>query len=195
MSDILGRIVASKRREIEAGRAQAAENELEQRLSKAPLKRPFGAALTAPGGIQIIAEVKRASPSAGLIRADFDPVAIARIYADHGAACISVLTDAPFFQGHLSYLSRIREAVDRPLLRKDFLLDRYQLLEARLAGADAVLLIAEILEGPALPRLLHQALRAGIGSARRASRRRQPRPGGRQWRPDHRYQQSRSPVL
>ena len=126
------------------------------------LKRPFGAALTAPGGIQIIAEVKRASPSAGLIRADFDPVAIARIYADHGAACISVLTDAPFFQGHLSYLSRIREAVDRPLLRKDFLLDRYQLLEARLAGADAVLLIAEILEGPALPRLLHQAHELGL---------------------------------
>jgi len=101
--------------------------------------------------------VKKASPSAGLLRVDFDAVAIARVYEQHGAACISVLTDAPFFQGQLGYLSAIRGAVSSPLLRKDFILDRYQLLEARLAGADAVLLIAEILDGPELPRLLREA--------------------------------------
>jgi indole-3-glycerol phosphate synthase len=157
MSDILERIVVSKRREIAASRSQVTEAQLEERLTRAWPVRDFRAALTTAPGVSIIAEIKRASPSAGLIRADFDPVAIARTYADHGAACLSVLTDAPFFQGDLSYLSQIREAVSRPLLRKDFILDRYQLLEARLAGADAVLLIAEILEGPALSQLLRQA--------------------------------------
>jgi indole-3-glycerol phosphate synthase len=112
-------------------------------------------------GIGVIAEVKKSSPSAGVIRADFDPVAIARAYAAAGAACISVLTDEPSFQGHLRYLEAIRAAVEVPLLRKDFLLDRYQLLEARAAGADCVLLIAEILPGDELPRLLRQA--EGLG--------------------------------
>src|SRR5262249_49244323 len=87
---------------------------------------------------------------------------IARTYADHGAACISVLTDEPFFHGHLSYLEQIRAAVAPPLLRKDFILDRYQLLEARAAGADAVLLIAEILDGELLPRLFRQAHELGM---------------------------------
>ncbi len=112
--------------------------------------------------MRIIAEVKKASPSAGLLRADFDPVAIARLYEQNGAACISVLTDEPSFQGHLSYLTAIRSAVSLPLLRKDFLLDRYQLLEARTAGADAVLLIAEILDAAALPRLLREADELGL---------------------------------
>ena len=102
-------------------------------------------ALAGPGPIQLIAEVKSASPSARLIRSDLDPVAIARTYQEHGAACISVLTDAPYFQGHLSYLARVRASVALPLLRKDFLIDEYQVVEARLAGADAILLIAEIL--------------------------------------------------
>src|SRR5262249_2220565 len=115
-----------------------------------------------PGPIQVLAEIKRASPSAGLLRADFDPVAIARIYADHGAAAISVLTDEPFFQGHLSYLSLIRAAVAPPVLRKDFILDRSQLLEARTAGADAVLLIAECLNEAELPRLLRQTHELGM---------------------------------
>src|SRR5262249_14378652 len=104
----------------------------------------------------------KASPSAGVIRADFDPVAIARSYAARGAACISVLTDEPFFQGRLEYLTAIRAAVDCPLLRKDFILDRYQLLEARLAGADAVLLIAEILDDATLGHLLAQARELGL---------------------------------
>jgi indole-3-glycerol phosphate synthase len=162
MSNILDKIVAAKRAEVEAARARTAEANLERRLHEAPPARDFRAALERPGGVQVIAEVKKASPSAGLIRADFDPVAIARTYAAHGAAAVSVLTDAPFFQGNLSYLSAVRAAVGVPLLRKDFILERYQLLEARLAGADAVLLIAEILDGPALPRLLRQAAELGM---------------------------------
>jgi indole-3-glycerol phosphate synthase len=159
---ILDRIVASKRREIDAARECVPAAELERRLSAAPPVRDFRAALDVPATVQFIAEVKRASPSAGLIRADFDPVAIARTYADHGAACISVLTDEPFFQGHLSYLERVRAAVSPPVLRKDFILDRYQMIEARAAGADAVLLIAEILDGPALPTLFRQAHELGM---------------------------------
>ncbi len=162
MPTILDKIVASKRQEIAAARAQTPDADLECRLCDAPPVRDFRAALDRPGTVQVIAEVKRASPSAGLLRADFDPVAIARIYADHGAACLSVLTDEPFFQGHLSYLTAIRNAVSLPLLRKDFILDRYQLLEARLAGADAVLLIAECLDGEALPRLFRSASELGM---------------------------------
>jgi indole-3-glycerol phosphate synthase len=162
MSTILDQIVASKRREIEASRAGLPERELEERLAQAPPVRVVRAALVRPGGIQVIAEVKKASPSAGILRTDFDPVGIARTYARHGAACISVLTDAPYFQGHLSYLTAIRAAVPLPLLRKDFLLDRYQLLEARVAGADAVLLIAELLPGDALAQLREQAQALGL---------------------------------
>src|SRR5947209_18944888 len=104
----------------------------------------------------------KASPSAGVLRADFDPVAIARSYAAHGAACLSVLTDQAYFQGHLNYLRDIRRAVDVPLLRKDFILDRYQLLEARAAGADAVLLIAEVLDDVQLAGLLGEARALGM---------------------------------
>ena len=114
--------------------------------------------------MQVLAEVKKASPSAGVLREDFDPVAIARTYEAHGAAAISVLTDEPFFQGKLAYLEAIREAVKLPLLRKDFIVDRYQLLEARVSGADAVLLIAEVLDAAALPRLLREAAELGLQS-------------------------------
>lgn len=154
MSTILDKIVASKQRELEETQARTPAAELERRLSQAPVVRDFRAALDRPGSVQVLAEVKKASPSAGVLRADFDPVAIARIYAEHGAAAISVLTDAPFFQGQLAYLTAIRETVQLPVLRKDFILDRYQVIEARVAGADAVLLIAEILDAAALPRLL-----------------------------------------
>ena len=154
---ILDEIVASKRREVAAARLRMPLEEMEDQAGLAPPVRDFRAALAGPGPIQLIAEVKKASPSAQVIRADFDPIAIARIYQAHGAACLSVLTDAPYFQGHLSYLARIRASVAIPLLRKDFIIDEYQVVEARLAGADAILLIAEILDDATLRGLLERA--------------------------------------
>jgi indole-3-glycerol phosphate synthase len=162
MSTILDTIVASKRRELAIAKERLPERELERRLSDAPPVRPFRAALERSGDIGVIAEVKKASPSAGVLRSDFDPVAIAKTYAANGASCLSVLTDEPFFQGHLDYLAAIRRSVDVPLLRKDFVLDRYQLLEARVAGADAVLLIAEILPDPDLGRLFAECRALGM---------------------------------
>lgn len=162
MSDILQRIVATKRQEIERCRAETALHALEARLADAPPVRDFRAALGP--GLGIIAEVKKASPSAGVLRADFDPVAIARTYEANGANAISVLTDEPYFQGHLSYLTAIRQAVALPVLRKDFILDRYQVIEARVAGADAVLLIAEILSAAELPMLLNEIRALGMES-------------------------------
>ena len=123
-----------------------------------PPGRDFHAALAAGDQVQLIAEVKRASPSAGLIRADFDPPSIATSYQAGGAACISVLTDAPFFEGSLDYLRQVRAAVTLPILRKDFIIDRYQLLQARQAGADCVLLIAECLTAAQLQELHDQAM-------------------------------------
>ena len=160
--NILDRIVATKWEEIAAARRDNDMGDLERRASAMPAVRDFRDALERGPGLGVIAEVKRASPSAGLIRADFDPEAIARAYADAGASCISVLTDEAYFQGHLRYLEAIRRAVEVPLLRKDFLLDRVQLLEARLAGADCVLLIAEILPGDMLPSLLRQSRELGM---------------------------------
>lgn len=158
MSTILERIVATKRGEIAAARQRCSERELEQLVAQAPAARDFFAALAAPGGIKLIAEVKKASPSKGIIRADFHPVEIAETYSAHGATCLSVLTDEPYFQGSLEYLRQIRAAVATPLLRKDFILDPYQLLEARAAGADAVLLIAECLDDCQLRSLHNRAL-------------------------------------
>jgi indole-3-glycerol phosphate synthase len=162
MSSILDRIVADKPREIAAAKERVPAADLQRRVARMPPGRDFRAALERGGDVQVIAEVKKASPSAGVLRADFDPVAIAQIYERHGAACVSVLTDEPSFQGRLSHLEGIRAAVGLPLLRKDFLIDRYQLLEARAAGADAVLLIAEILDDKALSRLLREAGELGL---------------------------------
>jgi indole-3-glycerol phosphate synthase len=162
MTSILEAIVARKKEEIARNREARSEHDLERALDQAPPLRDFRAALEAGSDVRIIAEVKKASPSAGILRADFDPVAIARIYEAHGAACLSILTDEPFFQGHLDYLRRVRQAVRPPLLRKDFILDRYQLLQARLAGADAVLLIAEILDDEQLGRLQREAAAIGL---------------------------------
>ena len=159
---ILDQIVATKRQEIEAAKLVVPEAELQSRLLTAPPLRNFFGALAQPGPIKLIAEVKKASPSQGVIRADFDPVEIARIYERHGATCVSVLTDAPYFQGSLEYLTAIRGAIALPLLRKDFILDTYQLLEARVAGADAVLLIAECLNDCQLRQLHNQALDLGL---------------------------------
>lgn len=162
MPTILDRITAGKLREIDAAKRAVPEADLERRVADLPPTRDFAAALCRPGEVAVIAEVKKASPSAGVIRPNFDPVAIARAYADHGAAAISVLTDAEFFQGRLEYLTAVRAAVGCPVLRKDFVLDRYQLLEARAAGADAVLLIAECLPGDRLATLQREALALGL---------------------------------
>lgn len=162
MPTILDQIVATKRSEIARAKTAIPEAELRARLDDAPPIRNFFAPLAAGHPIRLIAEVKKASPSKGVIRADFDPVAIARQYEKHGATCLSVLTDAPYFQGSLDYLREIRAAVSLPLLRKDFILDPYQLVEARLAGADAVLLIAECLEDCHLRSLFNAAVELGM---------------------------------
>lgn len=154
MNDILDKIVTAKRQEVAQRIEHTPMRKLEQWLAQAPPVRAFRAALEAAPGMAIIAEVKKASPSAGVLRADFDAVAIAQIYETNGASAISVLTDDPFFQGKLRYLSAVRQGVSLPVMRKDFILDRYQILEARAAGADAVLLIAEILEGEQLSNLM-----------------------------------------
>lgn len=162
MATILDRIVATKRGEIDAAKAALPLATLERQLGSAPPPRDFFSRLAVPGPIRLIAEVKRASPSKGLIRGNFDPVEIARTYERHGAACLSVLTDRVYFQGCLDDLRHIRAAVELPILRKDFILDRYQLLEARAAGADAVLLIAECLDDCLLRALLNQAIELGL---------------------------------
>lgn len=159
---ILDQIVATKREEIERAKAARPLTELRAQVHDAPPLRDFFAPLAAGGPIKLIAEVKKASPSQGVIRDDFDPVAIARVYEQHGASCLSVLTDEPYFQGSLEYLRQVRQAVGLPVLRKDFILDTYQLLEARAAGADAVLLIAECLDDCHLRKLHNEALELGM---------------------------------
>ena len=162
MSSVLEKIVEHKRGEIAAAQARVPAVELEAKLKSAPPVRHFVDALRSRKGMALIAEIKKASPSAGLIRDDFDPVAIARTYEQHGAACISVLTDERFFQGRLDDLRAVRQAVGIPVLRKDFLLDRYQVLEARAAGADCVLLIAECLADAQLGDLYGYARALGM---------------------------------
>ena len=146
MATILDRIVANKKEEVLAAKSRRDLDLLRDLATHAPAPRDFLGALRGHDRVRLIAEVKKASPSKGLIREDFNPVAIAKSYELAGAAAISVLTDEPFFQGRLDYLTSIREAVTIPVLRKDFILDEYQVYEARVAGADAVLLIAECLE-------------------------------------------------
>ncbi|HZP81872.1 MAG TPA: indole-3-glycerol phosphate synthase TrpC [Chthonomonadaceae bacterium] len=142
---MLSEILATKRTEVEYLRAKVSLPLLQERLIDAPPTRDFRAALASASGTAIIAEVKKASPSKGIIRADFDPLEIARIYAANGAACLSVLTDEKYFQGKLQYLREIRDIVSLPLLRKDFIIDPWQILESRAAGADAILLIVAAL--------------------------------------------------
>ncbi len=158
MTNILEKIVAAKRKEVEEAIRQRPLRDLMKAADSAVPARDFLAPLKSGPPIRLIAEVKKASPSKGVIRQDFDPVAIAKAYELSGASCISVLTDAPFFQGSLEYLSAIRNAVNIPLLRKDFIIHPYQIFEARAHGADAVLLIAECLNRQEL-KGLHQLTR------------------------------------
>lgn len=159
----LDAILARKVEEVAARRAALPDRDLEARLAGARAVHGLSAALSPRGGpVRVIAEVKRASPSAGAIDAGLDAPAQARRYAAAGAAAISVLTDGPGFGGSLADLEAVRAAVSLPVLRKDFVVDRYQLLEARLHGADAALLIVAALPGDALPRLLGDCAALGL---------------------------------
>jgi indole-3-glycerol phosphate synthase len=163
MSDVLATIVAATARGVE-GRATAdARLALER---EAAAWAPRGAALLAelarPGGVRVIAECKRRSPSRGILRADYDPAAIARAYTDAGATAISVLTEPTFFDGSLAHLRAVRAAVPTPILRKDFVVDEFQILEAQAAGADAILLIVAALDDATLARLHTAAAERGF---------------------------------
>lgn len=167
MANLLDTIVAHKQQEIAAlPSGPVSAEELRRRLQQRG-RRDFFGALQRPrrgGPVALIAEVKKASPSAGVLRPDFDPVAIARAYEAAGADCLSVLTDERFFQGRLEYLRQIRAAVSLPLLRKDFILDERQIAEAVEWGADAILLIAAILDDARLRRLHELACAAGLAA-------------------------------
>ncbi len=165
--NILDTIVARKEIEIAALPPLAhPADALREAVGRRGPRRDFAGALRRPrrGPVGLVAEVKKASPSAGVIRPDFDPVRIARDYASAGADCLSVLTDETFFQGSLAYLKAIREAVDLPLLRKDFVIDERQILEAVDWGADAVLLIVAILDDARLRRFHELATDAGLAA-------------------------------
>ena len=160
---ILEKIVWEKDREVEVARQKVPLDNLKKQIADLPSTRDFLAALTSATVLPaVIAEVKKASPSKGVIREDFDPVAIARAYAAGGASCLSVLTDKTFFQGGFDVLVEVRKAVDLPLLCKEFVLSPYQLYQARAAGADAVLLIAAILGDQDLRYLQKAAAALGL---------------------------------
>ncbi|HWM87982.1 MAG TPA: indole-3-glycerol phosphate synthase TrpC [Kofleriaceae bacterium] len=161
---ILAEILRAKRDEIARARAARPLAELEARAARAPAARGLAAALRRPPGqpVRVIAEIKRASPSAGPIRPDADPAEVAREYEAAGAAAISVLTDSQFFDGRLEFVPAVAAAVRVPLLRKDFLLDPYQVVESRAASADGVLLIAAALGPAQLDELLSEARRWGL---------------------------------
>lgn len=162
MATILEKIIATKRKEIAQSKGAIREDRLRAALKDAPELRNFHASLAATEGVALIAEIKKASPSAGVLRDDFDPEQIAEIYCSHGATCLSVLTDQKYFQGTLEYLSMVRNKVDVPILRKDFILDEYQIIEARVVGADAVLLIAECLNDCELRSLFNATIDLGM---------------------------------
>lgn len=163
--DILRRILARKAEEVAERRQRRPLAEIEASLAEAPRLRGFAAALDsriAEGRAAVIAEIKKASPSKGVLRADFDPAAIAASYARGGAACLSVLTDVDFFQGADAYLEEARAACTLPVLRKDFMLDPYQVVEARAIGADCILLIVAALEDARMQELAGLAQDLGM---------------------------------
>ena len=165
MSDVLTRIAAYKRVEVDERKARTPQAEIESEAKTASAPRGFLRALEAahaPGRLALIAEVKKASPSRGVIREDFDPVAIAGAYEAGGAACLSVLTDGPSFQGSEAYLQGARAAVALPCLRKDFMLDPWQIAEARALGADCILVIMAMVDDGLAGELMTEAARWGM---------------------------------
>ena len=166
MSDILQKIVATKREEIAAALQSRSLAEVREDAESRPLTRDFVGALRAKiakGRPAVIAEVKKASPSKGVLRPNFIPADIAQSYAEHGAACLSVLTDRQYFQGCPDYLKQARASCHLPVLRKDFMVDPYQVYEARAMGADAILLIAACLDDAQMADM--EALALGLGMA------------------------------
>ena len=166
MSDILNKILAVKREEVTTASAIKPLAEVRAEAQAQPAPRDFVSAIRkkiAEGKAAVIAEIKKASPSKGVIRADFRPAEIAMSYEQHGAACLSVLTDRQFFQGSPSYLQAARAACKLPVLRKDFLVDPYQVYEARAMGADAILLIAAAIDLPTMREFEAIAQSLGLG--------------------------------
>lgn len=164
-SDILAKIIATKAAEVKTGYARHSLADIERLAQQQPAPRDFVGAMRAKLSAQqaaVIAEIKKASPSKGVIREQFDPAAIAKSYAQHGAACLSVLTDVDYFQGANAYLQVARSACDLPVIRKDFIIDRWQVAEARAIGADAILLIVAALTDEQLHDLETYALSLGL---------------------------------
>ena len=160
--DVLKDIIAVKKERIAQARSAVSLDELKQKLHTAPAARPFARALQKPNQISLIAEIKRASPSRGVFRPDFDHCRIAAVYKELGVQAVSVLTEEDHFQGRLTHLRDVRELTALPLLRKDFIIEPYQLYESRAWGADAVLLIAECLSRDTLSELLALAGELGL---------------------------------
>ena len=165
MSDILERIAAYKREDVAGRKAARSQEDVESAAAEAGTPRAFRKALEAahaPGRLALIAEIKKASPSRGVIRADFDPAALARAYEAGGAACLSVLTDAPSFQGADAFLVAARQASSLPAIRQDFLVDPWQVAESRALGADAVLVILAMVDDSLARTLISEASRFGM---------------------------------
>lgn len=162
---ILQQIVETKCAEVGAARQACTLDQIRAAAAEAPPPRDFFHPVARPGkAVRLIAEIKKSSPSAGLIRPDFDPAAIARVYAAYGAAALSVLTDRTYFSGELFFIAAVKSSVELPVLRKDFIVDEFQVYESRAAGADAVLLIAAILTPPQIESYCAFAAELGMAS-------------------------------